>query len=163
MTRWLLVLGIVLAAGVLSWGYAWSGWLIGVFPLAAVGVLWLVALWRRWDWVGTAGLILFVLAAAVGFLLELGPGWMLAGLVAALACWDLDHFARRLRDADEERRPRLERAHLLWLVPVLLAGLALGGAALVVRTRLGFGLTLLLGLLLVVGLSQAIGPMIRRT
>jgi len=162
MTQWILVGGIVLAAGVLSLGYAGSGWLVGVFPLAVGGIFWLVALRRRWDWAGSAGLILFVLAAAVGFLLKVGLGWMLVGLVVTLACWDLDSFARRLREVDEERRPGLERAHLLWLVPLMLVGLVLGGAALVVRTRLGFGLTLLLGLLLVFGLSQIIGPMIHR-
>ena len=163
MTRWILVGAIVLASAVLSLGYAWSGWLIGAIPLAAWGLLGLVGLWRGWDWVGSASLVLFVLAAAIGFLLNLGPGWMLVGLVTALVCWDLDHFVQRLRDVEEAQRPGLERAHLLRLVPLVLAGLVLGGAALVVRTRLGFGLALLLGLLLVIGLSQTIGPMVRRT
>jgi amino acid transporter len=162
MTRWILVGAIVLASAILSLGYAWGGWLIGMVPLAAWGVCWLVGLWRGWDWVGSAGLVLFVLSAAVGFVLHFEFDWMLVGLVAALVCWDLDHFGRRLRDVDEAQRPGLERAHLLRLAPPVLAGLVLGEAALLVRTRLGFGLALLLGLLLVVGLSQAVGPMIRR-
>ncbi|MBN1484825.1 MAG: hypothetical protein JXA37_08895 [Chloroflexia bacterium] len=136
--------------------------MFAIFPLVACGLFWLLGLWQGWGWVGTAILLVFILAAAGGLLLNLGPGWMLLGLVAALVAWDLDHLSRRLHGAETETRRMLERAHILRLLPVVTAGLFLGGAAMVLRVRFGFGLALLLGLLLVVGLSRVLGSFAQR-
>jgi hypothetical protein len=82
---------------------------------------------------------------------------MLFGVIAALAAWDLAHFAARLRDAGTRPPPPdLARGHLRQLAAVAAAGLLLGGIALGVRVELTFGWALLAAMLAIVGLSRLI-------
>jgi hypothetical protein len=104
--------------------------------------------------VGLAG---FVAVAASGLWLGIGQGWMVIGVVTALTAWDLDHFSRRLQAADGVVGARsLEKRHLLRLAAVAGLGLLLAAAALGLRTRLGVGAAILLGLLAILGLSQVV-------
>jgi hypothetical protein len=95
--------------------------------------------------------------AAFGAWQGLPAAWMLAGVVAALAAWDLDHFDQRLRGAGLiPRRAELLRAHLRQLALAAGAGLLLGGIALGVRLELTFGWVVLIGALAIVGVSGLI-------
>jgi hypothetical protein len=81
---------------------------------------------------------------------------MLAGVVAALAAWDLDHFAQRLRGAGRVvGEAELVQAHMLRLLPIVLIGLLLGAVGLGLQIELRFGWALLLGALAVLGLRWA--------
>jgi len=82
---------------------------------------------------------------------------MLVGVVAALAAWDLGHFARRLRGAGVITHPaELTHAHLRRLATVVATGLLLGGIALGIRVELTFGWAMLTAALAIIGLSSLI-------
>ncbi len=122
--------------------------------LIGLGGLWLAGQWKGWLWSGTAGLAGVVLAGTAGLWLGVGAGWGLAGVVGALAAWDLHWFAhRRGRTAVSLEEERLEWLHLRRLAAVIGLGAALGGGALLVRVNLGFGGALLLGGLALAGLA----------
>jgi hypothetical protein len=148
VTAWTLLASLLLGTGSLAWGYFERGWAEPAAAMLAVGPLWALAVWRRWTWFSSLGLVLCVLAAAAGLWLGLAPGWMLAGSVGGLLAWDLTDFARRLRDAraGEDLR-NLERAHLARLGLVGLLGSLLGTIAMRVSLRLTFEWALLAGLL----------------
>lgn len=158
MSEKLLPAAIILAGGALALGYGLGGLWSGVLLSLALSVCWLVAFWRDWLWMSAPGLGLCVVVAVGGLLLNLGTGWMLVGVVAALSAWDLDAFVQRLRDVEwvADRRA-LERRHLMRLLIVDLLGLALAAVALGIELRLSFVATILLSLLMILGLSRAVG------
>jgi hypothetical protein len=154
-TERLLPAIIVLAMAVLALGFWLANLWVAAIPIAAVGAAWMLSLWRGYNWVASAGLLLFASAAAAGVLLDVGTGWMLAGLALALAAWDLGSFVHRVRSADRsEGTADLERRHLVQLLAVIGLGLALAIVALGARVRMGFAMVLLLGLLSLIGLSR---------
>ncbi len=129
----------------------------GAWGLAAaslsVGGLWAVGHLRGLS-VAHGGFLGFLTLGALGTLL----GWkepMLIGTVAALAAWDLDRFARRLRSVGRvEDREGLWALHLRRLLPTLGVGLLLGGIALEGRIALGLWGAILLGGLGFWGIAQ---------
>lgn len=161
MTRRLVPACVGLSGGFLMLGYGLGRMGPGAALVAGLVALWLAGWWRRWAWAPNVGLVSLVAAAAGGVLLGLGAGWMLVGLVAALCAWDLEHWSRRLdgmnwRDERAAQRRSLERAHFRRLLAVAGLGLLLPAIALQVRVRLVFLPAVLLGLLVVWGLSRAI-------
>jgi len=82
---------------------------------------------------------------------------MLIGVVAALAAWDMSHFAVRLRDAGTGTQlAELTRTHLRWVAAVVGTGLLLGGIALGIRVELAFGWAIVAASLAIIGLSRLI-------
>ncbi len=149
----LAMLGLVLGYGT---GSRW-GWALAVVIL---GLLWLAG--QRYDrgWMADWGMIGFVAAAGYGVWLRLPAFWMLAGIVAALVAWDLERFSQHLRSMERvDGADELIRSHLQRLLAVAGVGLLLGGVALGIEVDLNFGWAFLLGLLAILGLSQAIGFM----
>jgi hypothetical protein len=157
LTAKFVPVGIGLATVALALGCTLGGlWFVAV-PILILGVAWLVGQSRGWPWIASLGLALSTVAAAAGLLLGLGAGWMLAGLVAALAVWDLYHFSHALESVPRVEGERsLERRHLQRLLMAVGLGVLLAAVALGVRVSLGFGLVLLLGLVAILGLSQAV-------
>ena len=152
--RLLRLLCAGLATLALALGYADPA-LWGVGSAVIVGLLWLTGDWRGWDWTADTCLAGWVGLAAFGAWQELPAGWMLIGVVAALAAWDLAHFAAHLRGAGAIPPPaELTRAHLRRLAIVVAAGLLLGGIALGIRVELTFGWALLAAALAIIGLSR---------
>ena len=85
MTLFGLFFSIALGIGSLAWGYT----LVGLPQIARwillFGALWFVAVWQRWRWFATVGLIFNLLAAALGlWFLNFPPGWMFAGAIGGL-------------------------------------------------------------------------------
>lgn len=155
--RLLTLLCAGLATLALALGYASSA-LWGIGSAVALGLLWLAGDWRGWDWANDVCLAGWVGLAAFGAWQGLPAGLMLLGVVAALAAWDLGHFAARLRDAGAITPPsELTRDHLRRLAGVAGAGLLLGSIALGVRVELTFGWALLAAALAIIGLSRLIG------
>jgi hypothetical protein len=166
MTEKILPTSIGLATFALALGYVMGGFWALTVMIVSLGLLWWLGQARNWDWIAPWGLILFVVMAAVGLWLGLAAGWMLLGTVAALAAWDLNHFALRLKSVawDEtlaKRRRALERRHLRRLLIVNGLGLLLSAVALGIKVKFSFGAAFLLGLIAILGLSRAIGFMAR--
>jgi hypothetical protein len=156
--RLLTLLCASLATFALALGYAGQSLWAGVGIVVVIGLLWLAGDWRGWDWAAEPCLAGWVSMAAFGAWLGLTSGWMLLGVVAALAAWDLAHFTARLRGAGAITPPsELTRNHLRRLAVVAGAGLLLGGIALGVRVELTFGWAILAAALAIIGLSRLIG------
>ncbi len=150
-------LSVGVATAFLVAGYALGGRPIGVLPLLTLAALWFAGRHRGWQWVDGTGLLGYTGAAAAGMALGLGAGWMLAGLVAALSAWDLAAFAAWLQGVQPaDKAKALVRRHLGQLLIVDAVGLLLAGVALYVRLRLSLAVLLLLGLVLILGVSRAV-------
>jgi hypothetical protein len=158
MTVRLLPISIGLTTCAFALGYTLGGLWNWTPFIIALGLLWLLGRWRGWDWMASAELVLFAGVAAGGPCQEWAAGCMLFGMGAALAAWDLDYFAQRLRSVEYTPRAHdLERRHLGRLLVVEGLGLLLGAVALGVKVRFSFATACLLGLVAVLGLSQAVG------
>lgn len=146
-------LGIAsLAGGYLVGRQAWPA-----AVLLVVGLTWLAALWRRWTWFSSLGLLATAGAAAAGVAQELGFAWMLGGAMGGLLAWDLSGLERRLElAAPGDAVDLVTRRHLDRLVLTAGIGVALAAAATIVRLRAPIGWTVLLALLAVVGLARLV-------
>lgn len=112
----------------------------------------------NWPWIGWLMLALFASAAVMGTWFELNPALFVIGLIAALSAWTLDNFARQLEEADSvEGEQALKRSHLRRLLLVDGLGLLSTVLALSIQIRLSFALAVVLGLVVLVALSHAIG------
>jgi hypothetical protein len=157
LTAKLVLVSIGLSAGAFALGSALGGLWFVALPILVLGAAWLAGWGRGWSWISSLGLALSTVAAAAGLLLGMGAGWMLAGLVAALAAWDLHHFSHTLEGVTRvEGEANLERRHLQRLLIAVGLGALLAIVALGIDVTLGFGLVLLLGLVAVLGLGQAV-------
>jgi hypothetical protein len=157
MTKRVVTISIVAAALLPAIGYAQSARWLGALLCVLVGAAWIAGARGNLGWAAAAGFLLLVGFSGFGALTGVPPGWGLAGVVAALAGWDLSAFAGRLaragRVVDEAL---LWRAHLRRLALTLCAGAVLGALPLLVRFELSFGWLLVLGVVAVVALSRTI-------
>jgi hypothetical protein len=158
MTVLALLASILLGTISLAWGYVG----VGLSPLArwivVFGVVWLVAVWKRWRWFAHVGLAVNFLAAALGlWFLDFPPGWMFAGAIFALLAWDLTSFRYRQRFAgsDAERRS-VELRHLLRLSVIAVVGFALSSIAMILRLQFSFDWIVFMVVVVGLGLSQII-------
>lgn len=142
---WSLVLasyGLALAA---YWTLEAHLRLAGMALLSLIALLWLGSypLKLKQERLPSVGLVGMTVLIALGLYLGLNKTLLALALVAALAGWDLDLFARRLR-AVAMIESGVITHHLLASFAV--AGLALGLllAGLYVRLQLSFGMALLL-------------------
>ncbi len=148
---------IVLATFGLALGCSLGGEELLAPVVVLLGIVWLGAVQREWQAVTTLMMVIFVAGTAFvawkGFL----PGLMLATLVAALSAWDLEFMAARFRRVKKEAvEGGIERRHLTRLAAVDGIGLLLGSVGLLLKLNLSFGVELLLGLVVAIGLSQII-------
>jgi len=153
-----LVASVVLGTASLAWGYMVVGlpqlarWLI------AFGILWLVAVSRRWRWFAHVGLAVYFLAAALGlWFMDFPPGWMFAGAILAMLAWDLTFFQYRQRFAasDDERRG-VERRHLLRVSVLCILGFVAASLAMMLRLQLTLEWIAFMVVVVALGVSQII-------
>ena len=86
-----------------------------------------------------------------------GMGWLLVGMAAFLAAWDLEAFTTQLANVSHvEHEQRLVRVHVRRLATVSVAGLLVGAAGLFLRVSLSFVVALLVALLAVLGLIYVV-------
>jgi hypothetical protein len=158
---------VVVAAGAPGLGAALRGqW--GVTALSLVGgALWVnpwlgpwLNVWfsaeqrHRLAGVGCA-LCLGSLLVAVWF--DVGMGWLLVGMAAFLAAWDLQTFHAQLANVSHvENEQRLVRHHVQRLAIVSIAGLLVGAMGLFFRVSLDFAVALGVALLAVLGLGYVV-------
>jgi len=156
--------GMVPAALSLVIGYALAGYWVGAAFAVGTGLLWLAALWRGWRPVISLSVIIVVGIAALGTWLGVSAGWLLFGLIATLVAWDLGDFSHRFeRSEHRQGYATLQRIHLQRLAVVAGSGLLLGGIALNSELELNIWWGILLGVLVIFGLSQAIGRLRRES
>ncbi|MBN1219770.1 MAG: hypothetical protein JXM69_12645 [Anaerolineae bacterium] len=155
---------IGLAAASLAIGYGLPSLWLGVTGVAALGLLWLTALWRNWPSMTTPLAVCFIGLTTYGTWQGVAIGWLLFSLVATLAAWDLAQFTHRLQGVGQiEEKARLQRTHLQRLLVVAGLGLLAGGVALSFQIKLDLGWIILLGLLTVIGLGRVIARLQRES
>lgn len=141
-----------LAGGYLAGRQSWAA-----AALLAAGAVWTAAMWRGWGWAPGLGLLATAAAAAGGLAQELGAAWMVGGAVAALIAWDLAGLEGQLMvAAPGDDVTLVARHHLAWLAATLVAGLALAGAAVLIRLRLPLGWAMALALVAALGVGRLI-------
>lgn len=153
-----LLLSIVLGIGSLAWGYLQVGLPDFARWIVFAGVLWLIAVWQRWRWFATVGLIFSFAAAALGlWFLNFTPGWMFAGAIGGLLAWDLTFFRERLRFvASDEERQGMEGRHLVRIAALSLIGFLLASVAMAVKFQFNFQWAVLLAVVAILGVIQLI-------
>ena len=158
MTIIAMVLSIILGTGSLVYGYAQAGYDAPVRWMVLMGIVWLLANWRRLYWFSSIALFLAIFAAAFGIWRDLSALWMMLGALGALLGWDLSDFARRLRYAAPTDDVRdMERRHLARVGVVALLGGGLAFLSLTLQMkRLAFEVAVGLILLAVLGVTRLV-------
>jgi hypothetical protein len=127
---------------------------IGCF---VIGLLWLLSQWRRWAWVASLGLVVFVGAAVLGLWIGLSPTLMACSVLGGLLAWDLADFSRRLHcAAPEDDLRKLENKHFLRLVILGAIGLSLSLVAMYLHLQISFGWMFLLAFAALLGMMQLV-------
>lgn len=132
-----------------EWGFT-----IGI---AVPTVIWLLGRWRGWQ--ATYSIALFFLAffIIIGAYRDNNPSLLLATTLTLFIAWDLEAFAQRLRQFDHiESTSGLVRKHLITIGLIVLLSIILFAVTLGIRLELGIWSAMLLGILLVLGLAQAL-------
>jgi len=137
----ILLAGGLLAGALLTAQPAvrWSGVGLDLLVIA----LWIGSYFARWDGVPTLGLLGMTGMTVAALYFGLNATLLAAALVAALVAWDLDLFARRLRDC-ERKEGGVVGQHLRATATVAALALGLALLGLHVHFSLSFGLALLL-------------------
>ena len=158
MTIIATVLSIIIGTVSLAYGYSLAGFSAPVLWIASLGVIWLLAHWRRLYWFSSIALILMIVAAAYGIWSGFPLHWMTFGALGGLLGWDLSDFYQRLRyAAPTDDVTGLERRHLarVGIVALLGGGLAVLSSVIQVR-RLAFEVAVGLILLAAFGLTRLV-------
>jgi hypothetical protein len=122
-----------------------------------IGLIWLLAEWRRWAWVALPAFFVLAGAAGIGAGMGLSPILMVLSVLGSLLAWDLNDFSRRLqRAAPEDDLKKLEKMHLVRLVILGAIGLSLSLMAMYLHLQISFGWIFLLAFAVVLGLMQLV-------
>jgi hypothetical protein len=120
------VLSVLLGTGSLAYAYLQAGQVDLSRWFVWIGVLWILAHWRKVHRASSPAFLLIMIGAAYGVWNGFTTIWMLFGALGGLLGWDLSDFARRLSYAaptDEIRG--MERRHLTRVGVVASLGLGL--------------------------------------
>jgi hypothetical protein len=158
---------VAVAAGAPGLGAALRGqWAVTTLALVG-GALWLT------PWLGAGlntwlsegprkqlaalGAVLCLGSLLVAVWLDVEMGWLLVGMAAFLAAWDLQAFHAQLTGVSYvENESRLVCVHVQRLALVTIAGLAVGTLGLFLRVSLNFVVALGVAFLAVLGLIYSV-------
>jgi hypothetical protein len=147
---------IALATSTLVIGYVLVNLIWGIPVVLAGATLWVWGDRRGRPWVGSVGLIFYLLIAAAGLLLSLAPGLAILSIVSAIVSWDIGRFNRLLGKVDLVNNvDAIEKRYRNRLLTVAMIGAVIAGLTPIIRVNFGFGIALLLGLTSVIGFSRA--------
>ncbi len=152
------ILSVILGTGSLAYGYSQMGLTSPARWFVLLGILWLLAHWRKYYWFSSAALFAMLIAAAFGVWVEFPTIWMLLGALGGLLGWDLSDFARRLSYAAfTDDVVGMERRHLGRVGIVAALGFGLALLSLYIRiNRLAFEVAVGLVLLAALGLTRLV-------
>jgi len=152
------ILSVMLGSGSLSIGYYQAGMSDPARWFIWLGILWILAHWRKVYWMSSLAFFLTLFGAAYGVWHELRIMWMLLGALGGLLGWDLSDFAVRLSYASPRDDIRgMERRHLERAGIVALLGFGLAWLSVVIRVeRLPFEVAVGLVLLATLGLTRLV-------
>ena len=158
MTIVAMIISIIVSMSSLAYGYLQAELSDPARWIVLIGIVWLLAHWRKLYWFSSVAFFLAIAAAGYGVWSEFPAMWMLLGALGALLGWDLSDFAQRLRfAAPTDDIQDMERRHLgrVAVVAVLGGGLAYLSSVFQVR-RLAFEVAVGLILLAALGLTRLV-------
>ena len=158
MTLVAMLLSIIAGIVSLAYGYSQEGFDNVALWIVLLGIVWVLAHWRRFYWFSSVAFFVMIFAAGFGVWREFPSVWMLLGALGGLLGWDLSDFAMRIRyAAPTDDVEGMERRHLarVGIVAVLGLGLAYLSAVIHVR-RLAFEAAVGLILLASLGLARLV-------
>jgi len=123
MTTLAMTVSIITGMASLYLGYSQAGFeSIGRW-IWMVGIVWVLAYWRKYYWFSSIALLLYVFAAGFGVWNNFSAVWMLIGAMGGLLGWDLSDFSQRLKfAAPTDDISGMERRHLWRVGMVALVG-----------------------------------------
>jgi hypothetical protein len=149
------VVSILIAPVALSLTYGLEQYWVG--SVAALGLgLWGLYAWKKVQsaWIADLFFAGVVLLVTIGGFLGLMTYLLLLALLCALGAWDLIRFQRRIEHSPfSEGILKIEKRHLTLLGLVLLGGGIFAGVMLTARMQISFGITLVLGVILIISLG----------
>jgi len=158
MTIVAFILSVVIGTGSLAYGYFQAGLTDPARWIVLIGIVWVLAHWRKYYWFSSAALLLAIIGAGFGVWNEFATVWMLLGALGSLLGWDLSDFAQRLRfAAPTDDIQGMERRHLarVGIVAVLGGVLAVLSAVIQIQ-RLAFEVAVGLILIAALGLTRLV-------
>lgn len=136
---------------------------VGVVLAVLWTAFWVAGQQRGWRWASGLGLLLFVGLLTFGAVVHAKSSLLLAAMGLVLAAWDVQRYAVWLRPVRIRAEHNLVRTHFVRLGAALAVGLGVGGLASTLRTDIGFGWLLLLGLVTVAGMGWLFDALRRNT
>ena len=155
-TKLVFLISILTASLTLLLAYATDLRWMGAVSAAGLGLMgWLGQYKQKWSWtihLFLAGVVILIMfAVLVGSKLYL----LLPALLGTLAAWDVGRFQRRMEEVPgSEFVQKIEKRHLALLTLTLVSGGIFASIVLAIRVQVGFGITLVLGVTLVISLGQ---------
>lgn len=128
-----LVICILISSGSFAWGYWQAGYENAVDWIVALGVVWLVSLWRKWKWFSAPAVLISLGLAVFGVWFKFIPGVMFSGAVFGFFAWNLTEFRQKIKFLPpREDAKGMTRRHLI-RISILAAGV------IVITLALGIG------------------------
>jgi len=158
MTFVAMIVSILVGTSALAFGYSQAGMPDPARWWVLMGIVWILAHWRKYYWASSVAFIITLFGAAYGVWNQFTIFWMLLGALGGLLGWDLSDFAMRLSyaastdDVQGMERRHLERAGI---VAVLGFGIALLSVYIHIQ-RLAFEVAVGLVLLAALGLTRLV-------
>ena len=158
MTIVVMIISIIIGTSSLAAGYSQAGMPDPARWSLLVGVVWILAHWRKYYWFSALGLFITLIGAAYGVWNQFPTVWMLLGALGGLLGWDLSDFARRIGyAAPTDDIQGMERRHLerVGIVAALGFGIALLSVYIHIKS-LAFEVAVGLVLLAALGLTRLV-------
>jgi len=158
MTIVAMVLSIFLGIGSLAYGFSQAELADPTRWFVLLGIVWLLAHWRKFYWFSSVALFITLIGGAIGVWFQFPTIWMLLGALGGLLGWDLSDFARRLSyAAPMDDAQGMERRHLERVGIVAALGFGLAWLSTVIQiNRLAFEVAVGLVLLAALGLTRLV-------
>ncbi len=163
MTRRLRFICLLFSIGLLVAAYFLGGLDWVALGVLGFGIVWTIGLALRWSWIPSLAFFASYLSAAVGFLLDLSPFYLIPAAVFALLAWDLTGFVDRLRLASPgDDISSLEKRHLVRLLPLALIAVSFSAVALAMHLKPSLEWMIILVFFLVWAIGQVVGLLQKR-
>ena len=142
---------LILSTGCLVLGYIMAGYW-QIFPLFLVmPIFWIYTKKQTVFWAASSLLLMYLILAAVGILIDLSVALMIIGCTTALASWDLIQFEQSIIE-----NAMLKKYHLRSLALAVSAGIMLSFVSVYIKLQLPFGVVAFLTLAAILGLTYSV-------
>ncbi|MFC1879015.1 hypothetical protein ACFLZW_03795 [Chloroflexota bacterium] len=159
----LLKISLIIATDCLGAGYILAGHLMILPALLIIVLYWMLTKKRSVFWSASGSLLAYIFLAGIGIIINLSLELMIFTCTAALVCWDLFQFNQgTAENSPNPKTSSLEKVHLQSLIWAASAGLAVAFMSAYITLQLSFGLTALLVLMAVGGLTYSLNYLLKK-